>query len=282
MRNPTQTRFLFAGLALAALLLATLLWLGSLRGAYTHFQPNVHQACGQPVSLRAEGYNLLGGTRYGSEPGDPGDDVELALVDFCDAVVQVLAHGEERLWFWFRVQSTGQVFPYYAWGIPEEDIRNPNANEWRHPVDPLWGYSAFTITRYATEDIYWDTRRGELCPLDRRDLPGINLFIDSEYGFRIPVGTTRAGWVCVRMGYGEPLPDSVLVSIRPQLARITRWVDRRFDIVLESPATVAGQPVTARRYQLPVLHTNQEMCDHALQTHPESITPGGGCRGSAE
>lgn len=195
-------------------------------------------------------YNLLGGTRYGTEPGDLGDDIELALVDICDPVVQVLPSGEERLWFWLEVTATGQPFEYYAWGVPDQDIYNPNANEWRDPVDPLWGYSAFEITSFATSSSYWSTERGELCPLGHDDLPGIRLFVDSEYGFRIPVGMTRAAWVCVRMGQGQPLPESTLVSIRPQLARITRWVDRLFEIRGEETTAAPGQ-ATSRGYLLP-------------------------------
>lgn len=272
-------RFLLAGAALAVMIVAALLWLGSVRDAYSHFKANVHETCGQPVALRAEGYNLLGGTRYGVDGGDPGDDVTLAMVDICDPVIQVLASGEERLWFWLSVESTGQTFPYYTWGIPEEDIHDPNANEWRDPVDPLWAYTAFIVTAIADDPsaTYWPTARGELCPPVPGETPGIALFIDSENGFRIPVGRTRSAWVCLRMGQGLPLPAELQLSIRPQLARLTRWVDRVFTIVEETPATAPAGEVVQRGYALPVVHTNQDVCYHAQDTHPGSILPGGGC-----
>jgi len=160
--------------------------------------------------------------------------------------------------------------------LPERDIYNPNANEWRDPVDPLWGYSAFEISSYATSPGYWTTGRGELCPLGNDDLPGITLFVDSEYGFRIPVGRTRAAWVCVRMGQGLPLPESTLISIRPQLARITRWVDKLFEVKGER-SVETPHPAVTRGFLLPMVHTNTEVCVHAFDTHPESIIPQGGC-----
>jgi hypothetical protein len=270
-----RRRFLLAGAALAAAIIAALLWLGSLRHALTHFSANIHQTCGQPVSLRAEGYNLLGGTRYGTDAGDPGDDVDLAHLDICDPVVQVMAHGEERLWFWLEVTATGQTFPYYAWGIPEEDIHNPNANEYRDPVDPLWDYRAITVLRYELADGYWQTGRGELCPLDPDDLPPVNLFIDSGNAFRIPVGGTRAAWVCVRMGFGQPLPNALVINFRPLLTRLTRWVDKPFDIAEDTAPTYTPFGEVRRHYLLPVLHTNEEVCAYAQEAHPESIGPGG-------
>ncbi len=276
MTHPT--RFLLAGVALAALLVAGLLWLGSIQGPYTHFKPNVHEACGQPVALRAEGYNLLGGTRYGVDGGDPGDDVTLALVDLCDSIVQVLPNGEERLWVWLEIDSVGQTFPYYTWGIPEQDIKHPNANEWRDPVDPLWGYGAFEVTLVAdSSGAYWPTTRGEVCPPIAGQVPGVTLFIDSGNSFTIPVGRTRAAWLCVRMGEGLPLPDELQITVRPGLARLTRWVDARITVISETPATTPAGQVIERAYALPFVHTNDEVCYHAQDTHPESIMPGGGC-----
>ncbi len=280
-RFPGQTRFALAGMGLAGALIAALLWLGSLRPPFNHFQATPHETCEQPVSLRAEGYNLLGGTRYGADPGDPGDDVELALIDICDPAIQLLPNGEERLWFWLEVQAVGQTFPYYAWGIPDEDLRDPNANEWRDPVDPLWNYRAFTVVSENSAGDYWDTGRGELCPLEPDEPPGIALFIDSVNDFRIPLGRARAAWVCVRMGFRERLPDVLQVSIRPELARLTRWVDKTFTI--RGQAAAPDSPsVIERGYQLPVLHTQTELCYHAEDTHPESILPGGGCPRTAE
>lgn len=269
-----NTRFLLAGIALAVGVIAALLWLGAMQPAYSHFTPNTHAACGEPVALRAEGYNLLGGTRYGTGPDDPGDDVTLALVDLCDPVVQRLPTGEERLWFWVEVAAVDQTFPYYAWGIPEEDIHNPNANEWRDPVDPLWNYTAFTITPYVVNDGYWATGRGELCPLEDMAQTGLALFIDSAYDFRIPPGRTRAGWVCVRMGYAEPLPDAVQISIRPQLARVTRWVDRVF-IITDTSQTPT--PNNDHPLALPLLYSDYDVCEFALTSHPETVLSDRGC-----
>jgi hypothetical protein len=277
--TPAQRRFLLLGVGLAAGLLTAALWLGSLRHAYSHFSSNVHETCGTSVSLRAEGYNLLGGTRYGTEPGDTGYDVELAQIDICDPVLQVLPNGEERLWFWLDVHSTGKTFPYYAWNVPERDIQNPNANEWRDPVDPLWGAFAFTVTNYVTDEVYWSTTRGEICPPIAGEVPGVALFVDSTFNFRIPEGQRRSAWMCVRMGPGQPLPDTLMLTIRPQLARLTRWVDRIFPIKGESRD---ADEVLRRGYQLPVLHTNEDICYHALDTHPDSILPDGGCPYSAE
>ena len=263
-----QTRFLLFGIAIAVGLMAALLWLGSLRGSYTYFSPNIHETCGDPVSLRAEGYNLLGGTRYGTEPGDLGDDVELALVDMCDPAIQILPNGEGRLWFWLEVKTTGQVFPYYSWGIPDEDIHNVNANTTRNPADPLWNYRAMSIIGMNTAGTYWPTQRGEICPMDDDQLPDIAMFFDTANGFRIPQGRTRAGWVCVRYGEGERLPDKIAIELQPENARITRWVEKIFPI--------RGMSST-QEYHMPAVYTTDDVCNYALDIHPETILPAGDC-----
>ncbi len=274
MKHTPESHFLLAGLALAAGLVAVVLWLGALQPAFTHFTSNVHTDCGAPVTMRAEGYNLLGGTRYGRDYGDPGDDVDLALVDFCHAAVQRLPNGEERLWFWLDIQTVGKTFPYYTWGIPELDIENPNANDWRDPVDPLWAFNSIVITNYAADSTYWTTAYGQLCPRDT-SLPGIAIFFDSENAFRIPQGGRRTGWVCVRMSEGQPLPDTTMISLRPGLARLTRWVDKIFAVKGEAQDAATGALV--QDYLLPTLSTAEDVCDMARHAHPESIILNGGC-----
>lgn len=264
--------FVLAGLLLAALIFGGILLAGILTPKYEPFAANRHTTCGQPVTMRAEGYNLLGGTRYGRDADDPGDDVPLANIDLCDPFVEVQPDGQERLWFWFSVEVIGQVFPYAAWGLPWEDLGRINPADERNPIDPIWTpESIWGVADARVGGGYWAGRQATVC--DDWDRSGLLQFFNAERGFSIPYGTTRAGWVCLTFSNEErpiPLPDTLVVTSHPRRARLTRWAD--------ALVRVRQEPGINAPFALPAVHTPQELCQHAAAVRPGSVVPGGPCQ----
>jgi hypothetical protein len=263
--------FILAGVFLAALILGVILLIGILSPKYDPFGANHHTTCGQPATLRAEGYNILGGTRYGRGPDDPGDDFPLANLDFCDPFVEITAEGEERLWFWFEVDVIGQVFPYAAWGLPWEDLGRINPADDRNPIDPIWSpESVWGLSSASTDSAYWAGRQAHVC--DDWDRSGLVQFFNTRYGYTIPYGTTRAGWVCLTFdGDAQPipLPEKIVVTSRPQRARLTRWVDAEF--------RVRTEPGFEAPFALDTVESHAELCTYAEASRPGSLIPGGPC-----
>ena len=267
-----KTSFVLAGLFLAAVILGVILLVGIFTPKYAPYGTNRHVACGEPAAMRAEGYNLLGGTRYGRDADDPGNDVTLALLDFCTPMVQRFSGGEERLWFWFEVEVVGQVFPYTAWGLPWEDIARINPADDRNPVDPIWAPAAvWAVADPGHSSSTWAGRQAHVCP--DFDTSGLVQFFNATEGYTIPYGTTKAGWVCLTFSdnqYARPLPAAVIITSRPSRARLTRWVDD-WERVYADPGF--EDQVEAP----PVVTTAAELCAEAARLQPGSVLPDGPC-----
>lgn len=266
-----KASFFLSGIFLAALLLGLVLLIGILSPKYDPFSANHHTVCGEPVAIRAEGYNILGGTRYGRGPDDPGDDYPLALLDFCDPFVEVTTDGEERLWFWFEVEVIGQVFPYAAWGLPWEDLARINPADNRNPIDPIWTpESVWGVSDAGPGSDYWAGRQAYVC--NDWDQSGIMQFFNAEYGYTIPYGTTRAGWICLTFSNDAgnlALPERMIVTSRPQRARLTRWADAQI--------RVRTEPGIDAPFALDSAETTAERCAIAETSRPGSLIPGGPC-----
>lgn len=266
-----KASFILAGVFLAALILGGILLVGILTPKYDPYFATRHITCGEPATMRAEGYNILGGTHYGRGPDDPGDDIPLANVDLCDPFVEVQPDGGERLWFWFQVEVIGQVFPYAAWGLPWEDLGRLNPASDRNPIDPIWSPESVwgePDTRHAGP--MWAGQQAHTCW--NIDETGIVSFFSAEHGFTIPYGTTRSGWVCLTFSdadHPRPLPNTVIVTTRPARARLTRWVDAEIRVHPDTGAEGASA--------LPILRTPQDVCLLAEARRPGSIIPGGPC-----
>ncbi len=267
-----KASFFLGGIFLAALLLGLMLLIGILSPKYEPFGANRHTTCGEPAAMRAEGYNILGGTRYGRGPDDSGDDFPLALLDFCDPIVEQRPDGDERLWFWFEVEVIGQVFPYAAWGLPWEDLARINPADSRNPIDPIWTPESIWGTSNASAgSAYWAGREAHVC--SDWDQSGITQFFNAQYGYSIPYGTTRAGWVCLTFSTeaGDlDLPELLVVTSRPQRARLTRWVDAEF--------RVRTEPGLDAPIALDTVETAAERCAYAEAQRPGSVIPGGPCQ----
>lgn len=265
--------FLLAGVFVAALIVGVFLLAGTLEPKYEPFGPNQHTTCGQPVTMRAEGYNLLGGTRYGRDADDPGDDIPLANVDLCDPFLEILPSGEERLWFWLEVEVIGQVFPYAAWGLPWEDVMRGNPADERNPIDPIWTpESVYGLAHHDYTGSEWRGRRAEVC--SDWDESGLKQFFNSEHGFTVPVGTTQAGWVCLTFSTPEHphrMPEALSVTTSPRRARITRWVDALIWIHVAPDTEEGGHEIQA------AVQGREARCRYAEARRPGSILPGGAC-----
>ncbi len=267
--------FVLGGLVLAVLIVGLILLAGILTPKYDPIGVEHHTTCGEPKTMRAEGYNILGGTRYGRGPDDIGSDVPLANIDVCDPFVEVRDDGEERLWFWFQVEVIGQVFPYAAWGLPWEDLSRINPADSRNPTDPIWTpESIWGVPDSAHAGAIWAGREAHVC--DDWDSSGLEQFFNADRGYTIPYGTTRAGWVCLTFSdetNTRPLPDAMTVTSRPGRARLTRWVDAwiriradaGFEDQVELPDIVAGPA---------------GVCAHAEAVRPGSTLPDGPCNRS--
>jgi len=267
-----KTSFLLAGLFLAALILGGILLIGILTPKYDPFGSNQHTTCGEPGAMRAEGYNLLGGTRYGRDADDTGDDFPLALLDFCTPIIEQRPDGEERLWFWLEIEVIGQVFPYAAWGLPWEDLGRLNPADERNPVDPIWTPNAvWGIADAAHSGSTWAGRQARVC--DDWDTSGLTQFFNTANGFTIPYGTTQAGWVCLTYSdenQTRPLPAAMVITTRPIRARLTRWGD----------AWIRIRPDPGYEDQVvvpPTASSPAELCAEAARLQPGSTLPDGPC-----
>jgi hypothetical protein len=268
-----KTSFVLAGLFLAAVILGGILLVGILTPKYEPFGANRHVVCGEPAAMRAEGYNLLGGTRYGRGADDSGDDFPLALLDFCSPIVEERPDGEERLWFWFEVDVVGQVFPYTAWGLPWEDIARINPADSRNPVDPIWTPEAvWGIPDPAHTGATWAGRQAHVCT--DFDESGLVQFFNALNGYTIPYGTTKSGWVCLTYSddeHARPLPGAMIITSRPTRARLTRWVDAWQRIHADSG--FEGQVEVP-----PVVTSPAELCAEADHLQPGTVLPDGPCK----
>lgn len=244
--------FLLGGLALAALVANAFLWYGAAQAPDVPFLPVQHRACGQPVSLRAEDYNLWGESRR-------GDDIELALLDFCDPVRVLREDGKKELWFWMSVETTGQVFPYVGWGYPWSDVETPFPADDREPRNPWW--APRTGIRAYPAELGYAGGDGYACPHNEVEARGVDLFFYREEGFQLPVGARHAGWVCLYFDDGNSLPDALTVTVRPDRARITQWVDRFY---------VVQNAINYDEAAIPAISGHQ-LCDYARRTHPDSV-----------
>lgn len=256
MSRPRIT-FLFAGAALAALVINGFLWLGAAQSPPTPYHAILHRACGEPVMMRAEDYNLLGGTR---------DDLDLARLDFCDPVRLVRDDGREELWFWLDVESIGQVYPYTSYGFAWNDIVTPFPADSREPRNAWW--LPITSLSALGNDLGDRHGGGTACPLDEAQQRGVDLFFYREEGFQLPPGIHHSGWVCVTFET-LTLPDVFTVTIQPQRARLTQWVDKVFMVRQRAGYDEPPVPVIAQ----------EDWCDFARRTHPASVLGDGGCGG---
>ncbi|MBN1681228.1 MAG: hypothetical protein JW966_13155 [Anaerolineae bacterium] len=250
--------FILAGIALASLIINVFLWYGASRPNDPPFLPVSHRRCGEPVALRAEDYNWLGGSR-------PGDDMEIARLDFCDPVRVKRRDGTERVWFWLEVEATGQVFPYAGWGFPWVDAVTPFPADFRESRNPWW--TPRTAIRAVPNQLGYPGADGGSCPQDETLARGVDLFFYREEGFQLPVGMTHSGWVCLYFDPAYGLPDAFTVTISPDRARITQWVDRLY-VIRDSP-TAPGPPIP----DIP----ERTFCDFVRETHPDSIRAGEAC-----
>lgn len=252
----SQINFLLAGIALAALIVQGFLWYGAAQAPEAPFLPVLHQACGEPVSLRAEDYNLWGSTRH---------DIELARLDFCDPVRVRRDDGRLEVWFWLEVTVTGQVFPYAGWGYPWDDVETPFPADIREPRNPWW--EPRTSVRGLSNDGEYLGGEGYTCPVNDTRYRGLDLFFAPDQGFQLPVGATHSGWVCLYFDGGSSLPDAFTVSVRPERARITQWVDKLFVVQ------------DAGLYDVPAMPFIEAyaFCDYARRAHPDTIRPGEAC-----
>ncbi|HEX3050799.1 MAG TPA: hypothetical protein VHP83_09115 [Aggregatilineaceae bacterium] len=246
--------FLLAGLALAALLINGLMWYGADQPANVPYVPAHHTTCGQPVEMRAEDYDLWGSTR-------PGHDLPLALVDFCDPIQLTRADGQTEIWFWLSVEVVGQVFPLTGWGYPWVDMETPAAADYREPRNPWWNERA--SIRAIPDEIGYLGGDGYACPFEEMTQRGLDLFFYRPEGFQLPVGTRREGWVCIYFDGGRTLPSTLIVSIQPDRARITQWVDK-FMVTSGDPSAIPTLP-------------EDQLCDFARRTHPATIQTSGVC-----
>jgi hypothetical protein len=252
--------FLLAGIALALLIANGFLWYGAAQSPDAPFVPVLHERCGEPVVLRAETYNRLGGTR-------PGDDIEIARIDFCDPVRLVREDGVEEVWFWLEVESTGQTFPLTGWGYPWSDVERPFPNDAREPRNPWW--NPRNSIRAVPTTLDYLGGDGYACALPEIVDRGVDLFFAREEGFQLPVGSRHAGWVCLYFIPDFGLPEAFTVTLQPDRARITQWVDKLFVVRDSGLYDVPAMPVIqAARF-----------CDFARRTHPASIRAGEVCEG---
>jgi hypothetical protein len=250
--------FLLAGVALAVVIAELFLWYGARQAPDPVFLPAVHVSCGQPVSLRVEDYELWGGTRW-------GDDLELARIDFCDAVQVVANDGQREVWFWLEVEVVNQVFPYAGWGFYWVDVNTPFPADDREPRNPWW--SARNALRGYPNEIGYTGGQGVLCPHQDTTAWGLDLFFYDQEGFQLPVGMKHAGWVCMYFDLGQSIPDAFTVTVRPDRARITQWVDKLF--VTQNDGRYPAAPLS-------LIYEN-ELCFFAQTARPESVRPGELC-----
>jgi hypothetical protein len=250
--------FLLAGLALAALIANGFLWYGAAQAPHAPFLAAVHKQCGQPVALRAEDYDRWGSTR-------PGDDIELARLDFCDPVRLRRNDGRQEVWFWLEIEVTGQVFPYAGWGYPWQDVQTPFPADSREPRNPWWKPNS--SLRGIPGGLNYTGGDGYPCPHSEAVARGVDLFFFREEGFQLPVGTHHSGWVCMYFDNGDSLPDAFIVSVQPDRARITQWVDRLYVV---RNTGVSDQPA------IPVV-VEGAWCDFVRQARPASIHADGPC-----
>lgn len=253
-----RVSFLLAGLALAMLLAATFLFYGAAQPADAPLLPVHHTTCGEPVPLRVEGYNWLGGTRR-------GDDIELARLDFCDPVHVVRADGRHEIWFWMSVEATGQAYSYAIWGYPWNDVATPFPADFRERHNPWWQPRS-AIRALPAETTYLGGD-GVACPVHEANARGLNTFFYRDEGFQLPVGTAHSGWVCLYFDGGQSVPSAFTVVVQPDRARVTQWVDRFY--VTDEQGT----------YDLPPIPSISEdaLCAYARWFHPDTVQPGGPC-----
>ena len=250
--------FLLVGLALAALGATAFLIYASAQGPEAPILPIQHITCGEPVSLRVEDYNWLGGTRREGS-------IELARLDFCDPVHVNRADGSHEIWFWMSAEVVGQAYPYANWGYPWVDVETPFPADFREPRNAWWQpRSAIRALPVATTYLGGD---GVTCPVEEANTRGLNTFFYREDGFQLPVGTTHSGWVCLYFDGGASIPEAFTVTIQPDRARVTQWVDRFY-------VTGENQP-----YEQPPIPSISEdaLCAYARWVHPETVQPGGPC-----
>lgn len=250
--------FLLAGLALAVLLAAAFLIYSAAQRPVAPLLPVHHLTCGEPVTMRAENYNWLGGTRR-------DNDVELARLDFCDPVHVIREDGRHEIWFWMSVEITGQVFPYASWGYPWVDVETPFPADFRERRNPWW--QPRTAIRALPAETTYLGGDGVACPVHETNARGLNTFFYREEGFQLPLGTTHSGWVCLYFDNGRSVPQAFTVIVQPDRARITQWVDRFY---VTDNAEVYGQP------PIPTIREDA-LCAYARWFHPETIQPGGAC-----
>ncbi|NDJ79384.1 MAG: hypothetical protein GYB65_24300 [Chloroflexi bacterium] len=250
--------FLLAGIALAGLIIQGFLWYGAAQAPNAPFVPNIHQACGEPVALRAEDYNRWGGTR-------PGDDMEVARVDFCDPALLLRADGGYEVWVWMAVEVTGQVFPYAGWGFPWSDVETPFPADRREARNPWWSMRS-GLTAIPNGPPY-QAGDGFHCPHNEARQRGVDLFYFRDEGFQLPVGTTHSGWVCLYFDNYQTVPDAFTLSIQPDRARITQWVDKLLVV-----RDTGWYPPPA----LPAVGES-DWCDYLARTQPGTLRAGEVC-----
>ena len=250
--------FLLAGIALSAAVGSGFMWYAAGQHGDPPYVPSHHKYCGEPVALRAEDYNLWGSTR-----SDSG--VELALIDICDPVQVQRADGLKEVWFWMEVEVTGQVFPYAGWGYYWVDVETPFPADPREPRNPWW--TPRTGLQVYPNELGYTGGRGYHCIHDQARARGLDLFFYLEDGFQLPVNTTHSGWVCVYFDGGRTLPNAFTVTVQPDRARIVQWVDKLI--------TLGGYDVD--EISIAPLVQENELCDYARFTHPETIQLDGPC-----
>jgi len=252
-----RTTFFLAGIALAALIANGFLWYGAGQAPLPPLKAVQHHTCGEPVMLRAEDYTRWGSTRT--------QGLDLALLDFCDSVRVVSSANEQEVWFWLQAKVVGQVFPYAGWGYPWQDVETPFPGDNLEPRNPWW--APLPSLHAISNQLGYPGGDGYVCPFKETNTRGLNLFFYREEGFQLPVGTTHSGWVCIYFDNWKSLPDAFTVSIQPDLARITQWVDKLF--VVRDQGLYDEPAMTMIPYD--------SLCDFARRTHPDTIRPGGVC-----
>ena len=265
MANWIMTRlpFLLVGVALAALGATAFLLYASAQGPQAPVLPAQHITCGEPVSLRVEDYSLLGGTR-GEE------DIELARLDFCDPVHVTRDDGSHEIWFWMSAEITEQMYPYASWGYPWVDVETPFPADFREPRDAWWQPRS-TIRAIPAETTYLGGD-GVACPVEATNARGLRTFFHREDGFQLPVGTTHSGWVCLYFDGGQSVPNAFTVTVRPDRARVTQWVDRFY--VTTEDGSYSQPPIPSI--------SGDALCAYATFFHPDTVQPDGPCESRSD
>ena len=156
-------------------------------------------------------------------------------------------------------------------GLPWEDLGRINPANNRNPTDPIWTpLSIWGEADGRNTGGYWTGRQAVVCA--DHDTSGLRPFFNTDRGYTIPYGTTRSGWVCLTFSDSEntrPMPSEIIITSRPERARLTRWTDVHYQL-RDSPTTDAA-------FTVPVADSAAALCEHAAAVQPDGLAPNGFC-----